>query len=179
MRLHEDGSESLSGGGVTLSDASNCFVAKSVIEPEAGVWLASLEGNPYRPKRLDEATDFDMIDAARFALQAAMPKQKFAEIMGCRIDEDKPCPDCRGKGYTVPLICGGGRIVDCDMCRSTGWICWEFNQRVQAGHAIRRERLKQGWTLRARAKHLGIAATELSAMEQGKKPIDLATATFC
>lgn len=87
------------------------------------------------------------------------------------------CPHCGGKGEIRALVDGfrgherfaDWRTLKCGTCHGRGALTPEEHQRVEAGVALREERVARGLTLRQEARRLGIDPIELSMREWGRQ----------
>jgi len=86
-----------------------------------------------------------------------------------------PCPDCHGTGQQDIYFlrksdgtCDPHRRITCQRCRGTGQITQRDREWIEAGQAMRKERLSRGMTLRREAARRGLKPSTLSAMEQGR-----------
>lgn len=93
------------------------------------------------------------------------------------------CPTCNGSGNGGPVhyntginkrtgMCGGywKQYSDCFRCQSTGVVPDEMAQWIIDGKALRKIRVERGELLHEAAKRMSIESSELSAIEQGRKP---------
>jgi hypothetical protein len=89
------------------------------------------------------------------------------------------CPRCNGSKTIVAAHVsyangshGYGVPFPCDQCAGSGEVPDEMAEWIQAGSAMREERLQRRVTLREEAKRRGMNPVELSRMEFGKiKPV--------
>lgn len=79
------------------------------------------------------------------------------------------CPKCEN-GTIVVLVCPGAKWVtrECDYCHGTGQITDEQLSDIQAGKAMRDERLKRGISQSERAVELGMDWVAYSHLENGR-----------
>lgn len=85
------------------------------------------------------------------------------------------CPDCLGRGTVTALLCGRGincreRELPCRICDGSGTITEEIQARIDAGKAMRADRIRRGLSQREEAARLGITPQELSKREAGRLP---------
>ncbi len=92
------------------------------------------------------------------------------------IDESCPCPTCKGTGHVGPihLNYGNGRgewkdKVPCHRCGGSGIATPETLDWMARGKVLREARLASGETLGDAATRLGMIASAISAMEEGKR----------
>lgn len=88
--------------------------------------------------------------------------------------DDIVCPDCGGMGKVEGFVCGGPRSgwhddLQCFTCKGVGRVDAEYPQRLEAGHAMRKERTARGESLYAAAQRLGMTSAQLSGLENGRK----------
>lgn len=82
------------------------------------------------------------------------------------------CPDCGGNGRAFQIACGGGRcttgVVECRMCSGAGTISEAHAARIEAGQALRADRVARRVNQREEAARLGITPQELAGVEAGR-----------
>lgn len=88
-----------------------------------------------------------------------------------------PCPRCDGSGFITAFVNRGPDIgkhsvetLPCSTCSGVGSIDDETARRIADGKSMRDQRVARLETLRDAARRLGMTSSELSAIEQGRKP---------
>lgn len=91
-------------------------------------------------------------------------------------DQSCPCPTCKGTGQVGPVHVnlGNGRggwkdNVVCYRCGGSGIATTEMLDWMARGKKLREARLARGETLGDAAERLGMIASAISAMEEGKR----------
>ena len=81
------------------------------------------------------------------------------------------CPHCGGRGANQGITCGPGscemRTHTCSTCGGSGRITPERQAKIQAGEAMRKDRISRNQTQREEAKRLGLDVVVYSRMERG------------
>lgn len=85
------------------------------------------------------------------------------------------CPDCQGAGQVLGFINGGPDIsthrtghIQCTRCRGAGTVPMAMTTWIEAGRAIRQDRVRRGATLYSESRRLGISSAALCSIEMGK-----------
>jgi len=87
------------------------------------------------------------------------------------------CPDCNGTGILKNVHHNMGdkphywADTKCFRCNGVGLVDDEMAQWVKEGQEIRKERQLRGEALWVTAERLGMTSAELSAIENGRKPM--------
>lgn len=86
-----------------------------------------------------------------------------------------PCPGCKGEKKVFGFINGGLDIsahssgyMKCFRCHGAGQVPAAMLGWIEAGKAVKNERVRRGETLYSEARRLGISSAALSSIEQGK-----------
>lgn len=86
-----------------------------------------------------------------------------------------PCPDCKGEGQIFGFINGGPSIsthraghLHCFRCGGSGDVPEAMLGWIEAGRAMRADRMRRGETMLTEAKRLEISIATLSSIELGK-----------
>lgn len=81
------------------------------------------------------------------------------------------CPHCGGRGANQGIACGPGRCqvrsMTCSTCKGTGRITPERQAKIDAGEALRRDRIARDMSQREEAKQRGLDVVVYSQMERG------------
>lgn len=89
--------------------------------------------------------------------------------------EQVSCPDCKGAKEIFGFINGGPDIskhgagnIRCSRCQGAGTVPMAMATWIEAGKAIRRDRVRRGETLYSESLRLGISSSALCSIEMGK-----------
>lgn len=81
------------------------------------------------------------------------------------------CPHCGGRGSNFSIACGPRKCTPnylrCSTCQGSGSITPERQEKIKAGEAMRKDRIKRNQTQREEAKRLGVDVVVYSRMERG------------
>ncbi len=85
------------------------------------------------------------------------------------------CPDCHGAGKRFGFINGDPDIskhsvgdLRCSRCHGAGTVPMAMTTWIEAGKAIRQDRVRRGETLYSESQRLGISSAALCSIEMGK-----------
>lgn len=90
------------------------------------------------------------------------------------MDDQLTCPRCDGSGRTVAICVmrrsgkGGPAVTACSTCRGTGKVPLDHQERVDAGRALRDQRVDASIGIGELARAAGIRPTEVSDVEFGR-----------
>lgn len=93
--------------------------------------------------------------------------------MDNEVDMSVECPRCEGRKGGQALVNRGGDCtlewVDCHTCGGDGEVSEEQARAIEAGEAMRHDRVERRVSLREEATRLGITPRELSDIEFGRQ----------
>lgn len=89
--------------------------------------------------------------------------------------EQIACPDCHGAGSRFGFFNGGPDLskhgtgnLTCSRCHGAGAVPAAMTAWIEAGLAIRKDRVRRGETLYSESQRLGISSAALCSIEMGK-----------